>query len=218
MKAVVLGGTGACGKAILASLLSSSAVERVVTIGRRPVTVPDQAQLEQSGKLVQVTTEMAAIAQAEDAFKGADVVMCAFGTTRKQAGSAEAFKKIDQEYVVAAAATAKRAGVPHFMYISSHGASASSWFLYLQSKGQTENGIIAQKFDKVSILRPGLLDRGDESRFVEKFAMVFTSGCKTTTIGEAMRELAAAYLTDKASSGDAVQYVDDATIRRLGKQ
>ncbi len=47
----MLGGTGAIGKELVAQLVSSDAWREVVTIGRRPVTLPDgvvvKGQLEQ---------------------------------------------------------------------------------------------------------------------------------------------------------------------------
>jgi hypothetical protein len=61
------------------------------------------------------------------------------------AGSAEQFKKVDYEYVAAAATAAKAAGVPYFGLVSAQGANANvpaSDFrllhplLYTQTKGK----------------------------------------------------------------------------------
>lgn len=50
--------------------------------------------------------------------QGAGVVFCCLGTTRKVAGSAEAFKKVDLEYVVRSAEESKKAGVGHFSLVT----------------------------------------------------------------------------------------------------
>ncbi|GAA5923566.1 hypothetical protein JCM1841_002986 [Sporobolomyces salmonicolor] len=88
----------------------------------------------------------------------ADVVLCTLGTTRKTAGSAEAFEKIDREYVLKAAEAARIEGkLQKMIYLSSGGASSSSPFLYPKSKGLTEEGLAALGYDQTIIFRPGLL-------------------------------------------------------------
>lgn len=61
------------------------------------------------------------------AFDGADSVFCTLGTTRGAAGSAEAFKKVDYEYVAATARAAKAGGVPHFSLLTAQGANPNQW-------------------------------------------------------------------------------------------
>jgi hypothetical protein len=62
----------------------------------------------------------------------------------QDAGSAEVFRKVDHDYVAAAAAAAKAAGVPYFGLVSAQGANAgvpaSDWrllhpLLYTRTKG-----------------------------------------------------------------------------------
>ena len=45
----------------------------------------------------------------------------------QDAGSAEAFKRVDYEYVRAGAAAAKTGGASHFALVSSMGADAGQW-------------------------------------------------------------------------------------------
>lgn len=56
----------------------------------------------------------ASAAEATEAFADHDVVFCAVGTTRGQAGSAQAFYKVDFQVPADSAKAAKAAGVPHF--------------------------------------------------------------------------------------------------------
>ena len=48
-----------------------------------------------------------------------DEIFCALGTTMKQAGSREAFLRVDVDYVYAAAKWGKAAGVRRFVLVSS---------------------------------------------------------------------------------------------------
>eukprot|EP00884_Botryococcus_braunii_P022503 jgi/Botrbrau1/8937/Bobra.0148s0050.1 len=115
--------------------------------------------------------------RARQAFEGADTVFCALGTTRGTAGSADAFVKVDLTYVSEAARLAKEAGVRHFSLVSSGGANAKMPasnllplhpLLYVRTKGQAEEAVKAAGFPRTSIFRPGLLERGDAARGVEK--------------------------------------------------
>lgn len=107
--------------------------------------MPPSAPPEQASKLKQVIINMDELAQHTDAFANADAVFCALGTTRKAAGSAAAFKKVDLEYVAASAHAAAASKVKLYALVSSQGANASMWasdaapfhgLLYAQTKGK----------------------------------------------------------------------------------
>ncbi|KAG8892802.1 Protein fmp52, mitochondrial [Tulasnella sp. 417] len=86
------------------------------------------------------------------------------GTTKAQAGSAEAFEKIDREYVLNAAKAAKTDDPKQrLVYLSSMGASPTSPLLYSRSKGLTELGL-AGMFSDCTIFRPGLLKEADRGQ------------------------------------------------------
>ncbi|ORZ17154.1 hypothetical protein BCR42DRAFT_414023 [Absidia repens] len=170
--ALVFGATGAVGKALLKDLLKNGSYAKVVAAGRRKVELDDTIPQD---KLVQTTLDFDNLEASRESFRNVDDVYCCLGTTRKTAGSAENFRKIDQEYVVESAkivaeenpiktnttttngTTGPKSPV-HFLYCSSAGANKDSWFLYPQSKGQTEERISQAGFDKVSIFRPGALE------------------------------------------------------------
>lgn len=85
----------------------------------------------------------------------ADVAICCLGTTRRAAGSAAAFRRVDHDYVLAFARLARDAGAHHFIMVSSVGAGGRG--LYLATKGEAEAGVAALGFDRVDTLRPSLL-------------------------------------------------------------
>lgn len=86
-----------------------------------------------------------------------DDAFCCLGTTRRTAGSDDAFRKVDFGYVLAYARAAKRAGAARFLLVSSIGANAQSMFLYARVKGEAEAGVSALGFSVVGIARPSFL-------------------------------------------------------------
>lgn len=86
-----------------------------------------------------------------------DIAFCALGTTRKEAGSAEAFRRVDLDYVIAFAELARRHGCQRLIVVSSMGASASSPALYPRTKGEMEQALQAQSWPRLAIVRPAML-------------------------------------------------------------
>ncbi|KAI8073874.1 hypothetical protein BC940DRAFT_231926, partial [Gongronella butleri] len=158
---------GAVGKEVVKDLLTADKYSKVVTAGRRAVQLDDTIPQE---KLVQETVDFENLDKSRGVFKNVD---------------AENFKKIDQEYVVNSAKIVAEENPAegqqgkskaHFMYCSSMGANASSFMLYPQSKGQTEERLKEIGFDRVSIFHPGFLEVAEDrprARFAERLAGMF---------------------------------------------
>lgn len=147
MHAVVAGGTGLVGGALLRLLSADARYDRVTSLVRRDVPLPPKviAQKADFERLDDLT-----LPHVDDAF-------CCLGTTRRDAGSAEAFRRVDFDYVTAFARLALRSGAKRFLLVSSVGASARSPFLYPRTKGESEAAIAALGFSTVVILRPSFL-------------------------------------------------------------
>ncbi|KAK3806796.1 MAG: hypothetical protein J3Q66DRAFT_289905 [Benniella sp.] len=161
---LILGGTGAVGKSLVRDALSSNAFTRVLTLGRR--TVPTDDSFTNTTILEQKTVNFDDV---PGSFPDSDlpqVVFCTLATTRALAGSAANFKKIDQQYVLDSARyiheKAPKDSVTgkskvHFLYCSSAGANANSFFLYPKTKGETEKALAEIGFERVSIFHPAFL-------------------------------------------------------------
>ncbi|KAG6872907.1 hypothetical protein C0995_005313 [Termitomyces sp. Mi166 len=157
--ALLIGATGQTGQKILLDLLQSPDFTKVGEYGRR---VTDKSALPASGvdKLIQRTIDFENLKEAGLKEHKWDVVFIALGTTRKIAGSATAFEKIDREYVVNAAREAKSDAPDsdqRLVYVSSIGADASSRLLYTRSKGLTENALAALGYSDTIVFRPAFL-------------------------------------------------------------
>ena len=75
---------------------------------------------------------------------------------------------MDLKYVHQVAELAKTARAPYFGLLTSQGANKDSWFLYPQTKGEVEDKVQQLQFDRLSVFRPGMLQRGELLRGTEK--------------------------------------------------
>lgn len=163
---LLLGYTGAIGNELLHELIKSDKVNRIVCLGRKQPSIDHH-------KLVYVAADMTRLTESLDAFSGISRVYCCLGTTIKQAGSQEAFKKVDYDMVVDAAHIANQAGVTHFSVVSAMGADEKSGVFYNSVKGACENALKQIGFQRLSIYRPSLLTGPrKEFRLGEKIAQI----------------------------------------------
>lgn len=117
-------------------LLQRSQWAKVVVIGRRhfnPMDYNLQLRDEQMNKLENVVIEDVEmdLDLAKDKFRGVDTVFNCIGTTRKAAGGAEGFVRIEHGITEKVAQISKDCGVNHVSVVSAQGAStkvpAVSW-------------------------------------------------------------------------------------------
>lgn len=161
MTIILAGATGLIGS----HFASTHAAEELHLIGRKPV----------AGSFTQTIEPIEKWPDAIKAIKPG-IAVSTLGTTIRVAGSPAAFRAIDLDLVRAVATAAKDAGCRHFIMVSSVGASARSRNLYLRTKGEAEDAVRALGFDRVDIMRPGLLrgDRSGPSRPGERIAIALS--------------------------------------------
>lgn len=145
--AIVAGGTGLVGRALLDLLGRDPSYQQTTSLVRRECLAPPGVTLRRVDfeRLEELT-----LPPVDDAF-------CCLGTTRRVAGSAAAFRRVDLDYVVAFGKVAKRAGARRFMLVSSLGASSGSPFLYPRTKGECEEAVSAIGFSTLVMVRPSFL-------------------------------------------------------------
>jgi uncharacterized protein YbjT (DUF2867 family) len=166
--ALIAGASGLVGGGLLQLLLDAPEYERVISVGRRRLEVDHP-------KLVQVVADFAALDRLAEPLQGDDA-FCCLGTTRKKAGSREAFRAVDHAAVLAYAWAAKRGGADRFFTVSSLGANAGSRVFYNRVKGETEDALQVLDFATLGIFRPSLLlGPRTEYRFGERLGAVFAA-------------------------------------------
>jgi len=167
--AIVLGATGLIGKKVTEHLLKNDNYSTVIILVRKPLNINHP-------KLKQHIFNYDAI---DNTLLKGDDLFCCLGTTIKTAGSKEAFRKVDLDYVVNVAKASKVNGINHFAVISAMGANKNSTVFYNQIKGEMEESIKAVGFNSTYIIRPSLL-LGDRKEFrfgelIGKFFMITLS-------------------------------------------
>ena len=154
MSLLLAGGTGLVGRSLIA--LAKSRLIPITTVGRRITG-------EVENELVVDFSDLPSL-------PSADIAICTLGTTMSDAGSKAAFKGVDFDAVMAFARAAKQSGVRHFLVVTAVGADTESRAFYSRIKGAVEIELTTIGFDRLDILRPGLLlGQRQSRRFVEQF-------------------------------------------------
>ena len=147
--ALLLGATGLVGRHTLDLLAHDARWDRVVTLSRRPLDAVSARH--EPGVL-----DFGELARTPERF-ACDDLFCALGTTMKQAGSKEAFRRVDYDYIVDAAMLAVAEGARQLVLVSAYGANARSRLFYNRVKGEAEDAVQQLGFASVGVLRPSLL-------------------------------------------------------------
>jgi uncharacterized protein YbjT (DUF2867 family) len=157
--ALVVGATGLIGNKLVELLLHSNHYKEVRVLVRKAtgITHPRLVEIKYHFNQPDATQVVG------------DDVFCCLGTTIKQAGSKEAFIKVDYEYPLQIARFAIQNGATQYLIVTAMGASAESVFFYNRVKGEVEEDLQALNFQSLHIFRPSLL-LGDrkEKRLGEK--------------------------------------------------
>ncbi len=165
---LLLGATGLVGGHALRRFATDPRWSRVVTLGRRPIGTAGPSH---EGHVV----DFDRLGEQAELFACDDLV-CALGTTMRQAGSEEAFRRVDLEIPFEAAQLARSAGATQVLLVSALGADPDSRIFYNRTKGEAERAVEGVGFEAVQILRPSLLagDR-DGTRWGERLGLAVLS-------------------------------------------
>lgn len=164
-KALIAGATGLVGKALVRLLLEKEYYDEIVILSRRELAIKDNRL-----KVV-IVEDFDNLADHKDQLDVHDVY-CAIGTTRKKAGSKEAFLKIDVEYPLELAKlTMNQPSFQQFLVVTSVGANSDSPLFYNQAKGKVEDALVELNMRSLKIFQPSLLiGYRDEFRLIEELA------------------------------------------------
>lgn len=214
--ALVAGGTGLVGRRLVGLLLEAGDYDRIHVLGRSPLGIADGRLVEHAVEFEDLGATAGEVGEVDDAF-------CALGTTIRTAGSKAAFRRVDHDFVLAAAEFARQRGARCFLTVSSLGADPDSGNFYLRVKGETERDLQAVGFPRLVIFRPSLLTgERNEFRAGERASQLVLGlvaplllgplgrirPVSDTQVAEAMRQLALA-------NGRGVQIVESEEIRRV---
>ena len=147
--ALLAGATGLIGRALLTRLLAAADYQRVTVLVRRAAS-----DIAAHSKLAVRTVDFANLPVP---FPAVDDAYIALGTTIKTAGSQEAFRQVDFDYVVGVAKAARAAGATRLAVVSALGANAHSQVLYNRVKGEMQGALAGLGYQTLVIAQPSLL-------------------------------------------------------------
>ncbi|WP_192821949.1 oxidoreductase [Rufibacter sp. LB8] len=164
--ALIAGASGLVGNHCLHLLLQSHRYHKVISVGRKQLDVKHP-------KLQQLVVDFDHLEKHRHSLV-ADDVFCCLGTTIKQAGSKENFRKVDYSYVVNLAKITATHFATQFFVVSAMGADPEAGVFYNRVKGEMEQAVKALPFTAVHIFQPSLLlGEREEFRLGEKVASGF---------------------------------------------
>ncbi len=207
----MIGATGLIGRALAPKL---AAAHDVLLIGRRSAGIDG------------VEERVGPIEEWPDMLAGEtiDVAISTLGTTIKQAGNWAAFRAVDVEAVLGFARAAKAAGARQMLSVSSVGAMAGARNQYLAMKSETERELGRIGFERLDLVRPGLLrgDRGGAQRIAERIGIAISPFANLLLRGSLDRfaaidadTVAAAMATMVGAAGDGQQIHFNRDLKRL---
>ncbi|ROW61286.1 oxidoreductase [Cronobacter malonaticus] len=155
-RVLITGASGLVGSHLLRMLVDEPRVTSIIAPTRRPLRVPmHKVENPCDPQLSDVLTQLNA---------PLDIVFCCLGTTRREAGSKEAFILADYTLVVDTSLAGLRLGAKHMLVVSALGANPNSPFFYNRVKGEMETALKAQGWPRLTIARPSLLIGDREKR------------------------------------------------------
>ena len=170
--AVIIGSTGLIGKILLEKLVHDMDYQQVIAIIRSKSTATDSIFAHPKVRCLTFDfRNWTELSMQVEGFTGNSFTtfFCCLGTTMAKAGSEEAFRKVDHNYIVEFAKMAQKCKSEKLLVVSALGANRNSDVFYNRIKGETENDVQGQYTGKLYFLRPSLLlgDRKD-FRFSER--------------------------------------------------
>ncbi|ELY3748781.1 NAD(P)H-binding protein [Cronobacter sakazakii] len=155
-RVLITGASGLVGSHLLRMLVDEPRVTSIIAPTRRPLRVPmHKVENPCDPQLSDMLTQLSA---------PLDIVFCCLGTTRREAGSKEAFILADYTLVVDTSLAGLRLGAKHMLVVSALGANPNSPFFYNRVKGEMETALKAQGWPRLTIARPSLLIGDREKR------------------------------------------------------
>lgn len=177
-RAFIAGATGFTGRALAKQPTEGAGVQLALQV--RPGS-SSLAKLDGDDRVVQVaTSDGQALA---DSMDGMDAVVQLIGTVRANFNDETSYESVDYGTTIALLDAARRAGVEHFVLLSSVGAGLG-FGEYLRWKKKTERAVTSSGLG-YTILRPSYLAGDDEmtERKPARYTSAFLGGMSDSPVG-----------------------------------
>lgn len=174
--AIIVGGTGLVGSFVIQELVKDESFQKIYVLNRREIGY-------QSDKIKELVVDLN---QLDGTLK--DVVpthaFCTLGTTIKKAGSKDAFRKVDYDYVMNFASAVHKIGCTNFNVVTALGTSKPSRIFYNQVKYEVTESLKKLGFAQLNILQPSLLmGHREEGRLGEDIGQKIFNATRKLWVG-----------------------------------
>lgn len=204
-RVLITGASGLVGGELLHLLQLDSQVSQIVAPTRHPLPSHSKLQNPVGKDLHELLNSLA---------EPVDKVFCCLGTTRRQAGSADAFRHVDYQLVVDTALTGQRLGAQHCLVVSALGANPGSLFLYNRTKGQMEQALREQHWPRLTLVRPSMLTgQRTHARLLERLTAPLFNLLPGKWRSVAAKDVAQALLTEALTPGNGVKVLESDQIK-----
>lgn len=209
MKVMLVGATGLVGGHVLQQLLEDPRCDAVVAPTRRPLAHADPALHSPVVDFERLPVDAP--------WWAVDAVICALGSTIRQAGSREVFARIDHDYPLQVATLAQAHGAHAFVLNSAMGADAGSRIFYNQVKGRLEQDLRGLGYRSLTLVRPGLIGGERSERRTGEHLASLVLGALAPVLPRAWRinpavNIATAMVEAALAPRPGVQIVDAAAL------
>jgi uncharacterized protein YbjT (DUF2867 family) len=160
-RAIVIGGTGQVGGAVVQELLANAECREIVMVTRKPITIVDAVRMR---NVVMDTGAVDFAARVTDLAKQvvapgdhvAGISCVGVGTGSRQ-WSEEQLKQLEVGVVGSFARGVRAAGITQFCLLSAVGSTSRSRVKYVRVMGLKEEAVQAVDFPRLAIFRPGII-------------------------------------------------------------
>jgi len=179
-RAVVVGGSGLTGRALVNQLIESTFCSELYSLVRKRFPPPHDKMRQM------VVTDYSDTEPLRHILEGFDVMFCTIGTTKEKVNNDLAqYRAIDVDIPVYAAKAALAEGTQTLVVVSSVGANTNSSNFYLKIKGEVEKALSDIPMQRIVFMRPSvLLDERKEKRNGENFLQSVMAILKPILIGK----------------------------------
>jgi uncharacterized protein YbjT (DUF2867 family) len=152
MHLLIIGASGLIGSELLHRSLEEEGISKITIIVRKKIDI-------QSNKLHQIIFPKFGFETIKEIVfdTPVDISFCGLGTTIKKAGSKEAFRKVDYDYVLGFAKLVELQQIPALFVVTAMGAKENSRIFYSKIKGEVERDISKLSIPSIYFLNPSLL-------------------------------------------------------------
>jgi uncharacterized protein YbjT (DUF2867 family) len=156
--AIVLGGTGQVGSAVVAALLAMPECREVVMITRKPAaTAPRLRNIVCDTAAADFAERITVIARDVLSQGPASAVSCVGVGSGSMRWSEDELKRLELGVVGGFARGCHQAGIEQFCLLSAVGSTAQSRFRYVRVMGMKEDNLRGIGFRRLAIFRPGII-------------------------------------------------------------